>query len=202
MTLYLLVKQLLVASDRLQQGSSRPSDDIPTPLTRIEYHSPHPFPAPHIARQAIDHYFKEFHVAHPLLKREVLQSCLERAPNWSTRERINLTSEQRHDIFQIYMAIAIGSIRLFREKTFDQHPFGFFSAALEMNPPAESRYNTLGNIENLILIARFGVYYNIGMYKVHFTRPTTFLGANAIDRMLTVGAESSLYGELHRVGST
>ncbi|KAJ4229600.1 hypothetical protein NW760_007452 [Fusarium oxysporum] len=173
MTLYSLVKQLLVeshihrtlvASDRLQQGLSGPLDDIPTPLIRIEYHSPHPFPAYDIAIQAIDHYFKEFHVAHPLLKREVLQSCLEQAPDWTTQERINLTAEQRHDIFQLYMAIAIGSIRLFRDKTFDQHPFGFFSAALEMNPPAESRYNTLGNIENLILIARFGVYYNIGIY--------------------------------------
>ncbi|KAF0641085.1 hypothetical protein FPSE5266_06887 [Fusarium pseudograminearum] len=193
-----LLSRLHSASDRLQHGLSRPSDDVPTPLTRIEYHSPHPFPAPHIAVQAIDHYFKEFHVAHPFLKREVLQSCLERVPDWSTQERINLTVEQRHDIFQLYMAIAIGSIRLFREKTLDQHPFGFFSAALEMNPPAESRYNTLGNIENLILIARFGVYYNIGMYEVHFTRPA----ADAIDRMLTVGAESSLYEKLHRAGST
>ncbi|RKK22453.1 hypothetical protein BFJ66_g16745 [Fusarium oxysporum f. sp. cepae] len=157
-----LLSRLHSASDRLQQGSSGPLDDIPTPLIRIEYHSPHPFPAYDIAIQAIDHYFKEFHVAHPLLKREVLQSCLEQAPDWTTQERINLTAEQRHGIFQLYMAIAIGSIRLFRDKTFDQHPFGFFSAALEMNPPAESRYNTLGNIENLILIARFGVYYNIG----------------------------------------
>ncbi|KAK7593276.1 hypothetical protein V3481_004365 [Fusarium oxysporum f. sp. vasinfectum] len=157
-----LLSRLHSASDRLQQGSSGPLDDIPTPLIRIEYHSPHPFPAYDIAIQAIDHYFKEFHVAHPLLKREVLQSCLEQAPDWTTQERINLTAEQRHDIFQLYMAIAIGSIRLFRDKTFDQHPFGFFSAALEMNPPADSRYNTLGNIENLILIARFGVYYNIG----------------------------------------
>ncbi|CEF71999.1 hypothetical protein FGSG_00147 [Fusarium graminearum PH-1] len=192
-----LLSQFHSASDRLQHGLSRPSDDVPTTLTRIEYHSPHPFPAPHIAVQAIDHYltdrsFKEFHVAHPFLKREVLQSCLERVPDWSTQERINLTVEQRHDIFQLYMAIAIGSIRLFREKTLDQHPFGFFSAALEMNPPAESRYNTLGNIENLILIARFGVYYNIGMYEVHFTRPAALSGADAIDRMLAVGAESSL----------
>ncbi|PCD30134.1 hypothetical protein FGRA07_10284 [Fusarium graminearum] len=202
-----LLSQFHSASDRLQHGLSRPSDDVPTPLTRIEYHSPHPFPAPHIAVQAIDHYltdrsFKEFHVAHPFLKREVLQSCLERVPDWSAQERINLTVEQRHDIFQLYMAIAIGSIRLFREKTLDQHPFGFFSAALEMNPPAESRYNTLGNIENLILIARFGVYYNIGMYEVHFTRPAALSGADAIDRMLAVGAESSLYEKLHRAGST
>ncbi|KAL9570938.1 hypothetical protein ACKAV7_005275 [Fusarium commune] len=112
--------------------------------------------------QAIDHYFKEFHVAHPLLKREVLKSCLEQAPNWTSQQRTNLTPEEKHKIFQLYMAIAIGSIQLFRDKVFDQHPFGFFTAALEMNPPAESRYNTLGNIENLILIARFGVYYNIG----------------------------------------
>lgn len=100
------------------------------------------------------------------------------------------------------MAIAIGSIRLFRDKAFDQHPFGFFSAALEMNPPAESRYNTLGNIENLILIARFGVYYNIGMYEVHFTKPTALSSANTIDRLLTMGTKSSLYEELHRAGST
>lgn len=96
------------------------------------------------------------------------------------------------------MAIAIGSIRLFREKTFDQHPFGFFTAALEINPPAESRYNTLGNIENLILIARFGVYYNIGIYQGLLNRLSS---ADTIDRMLAVGAKSSLYEELHRAGS-
>ncbi|KAF4333019.1 pyrimidine pathway regulatory 1 [Fusarium beomiforme] len=158
-----LLSTLHTASQQLQQGSSfRPSDNIQTPATCIEYHSPHPFPPYQIAMQALDQYFRVFHVAHPLLQRESLQTCLDKAPEWTNQEKTNLTPQERHDIFQFYMAIAIGSIRLFRDKTFDQHPFGFFTAALEMNPPAESRYDTLGNIENLILIARFGVYYNIG----------------------------------------
>ncbi|KAM0325174.1 hypothetical protein ACHAQA_007713 [Verticillium albo-atrum] len=60
------------------------------------------------------------------------------------------------------MVLAIGSVRLFRDGIIGLHPFGFFTAALEANPPSSSAFDSLEDIENLLLIARFGIYYNIG----------------------------------------
>ncbi|KIL92424.1 hypothetical protein FAVG1_04835 [Fusarium avenaceum] len=60
------------------------------------------------------------------------------------------------------MVLAIGSIRLYREGAIDLHPFGFFMAALEANPPSSSSFSTLEDIENLLLISWFGTFYNIG----------------------------------------
>ena len=61
------------------------------------------------------------------------------------------------------MVLAIGSIRLYRGNSFGLHPFGFFTAALEIDPPAATCLHDVEGIQNLLLIARFGVYYNIGM---------------------------------------
>ncbi|PSN74840.1 hypothetical protein BS50DRAFT_540411 [Corynespora cassiicola Philippines] len=60
------------------------------------------------------------------------------------------------------MILAIGNIRLFRDRVTHLHPFGFFTAALEVNPPSESSFSSISDVENLLLIALFGVYYNIG----------------------------------------
>lgn len=60
------------------------------------------------------------------------------------------------------MVLAIGSIRLYREGATALHPFGFFMAALKANPPSSSSFSTLEDIENLLLIAWFGTFYNIG----------------------------------------
>lgn len=63
--------------------------------------------------------------------------------------------------------MALGSIRPFRQGRLSCHPFGFFTAALETNAISSSGFGTLQGIENLLLVAQFGVYYNIGKFSFH-----------------------------------
>uniref|UniRef100_A0A0B7KNQ6 Uncharacterized protein n=1 Tax=Bionectria ochroleuca TaxID=29856 RepID=A0A0B7KNQ6_BIOOC len=55
------------------------------------------------------------------------------------------------------MALAIGSIGLFRDGRSSLHPFGFFTAALEACPPLDSSFDSVDDLECFLLIARFGV---------------------------------------------
>ncbi|KAI6750569.1 hypothetical protein HG530_014850 [Fusarium avenaceum] len=119
---------------------------------------PHSFPPLHLAEQAIGKYFQEFHHAHPFLDRDrVYESLNRQASPTISPEQIN-----KHHLFQLNMVLAIGSIRLYREGATALHPFGFFMAALKANPPSSSSFSTLEDIENLLLIAWFGTFYNIG----------------------------------------
>lgn len=60
------------------------------------------------------------------------------------------------------MILAIGSIGPFRAGEVFLHPFGFFTASLEASPPSDFDFGTIQDIENLLLISQFGVFYNIG----------------------------------------
>jgi hypothetical protein len=104
-----------------------------------------------------------------------------------------LSKSQKHDLFQLNMVLAIGSIRLSRNNLLPVHPFGFFTAALEVNPPSEYRFCATEDVENLLLIALFGLFYNIGMLlssgylDLPLTRP----------RLFDLGTWSSLCSHLH-----
>lgn len=60
------------------------------------------------------------------------------------------------------MVMAIGAVGMFRAGTTAFHPFGFFTAALSASPPSERSFGTLQDVESLLLIAYFGIFYNIG----------------------------------------
>lgn len=68
----------------------------------------------------------------------------------------------KQKLFQLNMVLAIGSIPLFRTGGIPLHPFGFFTAALRAKPPSGSHFGEIEDIENFLLIAYFGIYYNIG----------------------------------------
>ncbi|KAF5012722.1 hypothetical protein FDECE_1239 [Fusarium decemcellulare] len=122
------------------------------------YHAPHPFPPFQFATQAIQEYFREFHLAHPFLNEAKVQESLNRHISLA----ISSDQAEKHQLFQLNMVLAIGSVHLFRQGITNLHPFGFFTAALEASPPSSSSFSTLEDIENLLLIARFGGFYNIG----------------------------------------
>lgn len=61
------------------------------------------------------------------------------------------------------MILAIGSVLPFLNGTHDQHPEGYYLAALQR---MDSDFLTRGlaSIQNLLLICRFGIYHRIGMF--------------------------------------
>lgn len=102
--------------------------------------------------------FREFHVAHPILDQSRILAALDEPSSLTS----SISRENKDKLFQLSMVLAIGSVRLYRNKLFDLHPFGFFTAALEASPPSGFSFSTLDDIENILLIAHFGVYFNIG----------------------------------------
>lgn len=73
-----------------------------------------------------------------------------------------LDHKERHSVFQLYMAFALGSIRSHHTRKDSPHPFGFFTAALQLIAAPGFCFNSLDDIVDFLLIARFGVYYYIG----------------------------------------
>lgn len=109
--------------------------------------------------------FREFHLGHPFLDETRMYRVLEKIYDSPTNYRASsrsLTKSEKTDLFQLNMVLAIGSVRLFRDGSLSLLPFGFFTAALEVNPPSESSFSTLEEVENILLIAWFGIYHNIG----------------------------------------
>ncbi|KAF9886792.1 hypothetical protein FE257_011169 [Aspergillus nanangensis] len=121
------------------------------------YQPPHTFPSPQTASLAVTEYFRGDYVAHPFLDPAKIHTTLEK------QSKQSISACDKHSLFQLNMVMAIGSIGVFRSGRCDLHPFGFFTAALEVNPPSASSFNSLEDIENFLLIARFGSFYDIGI---------------------------------------
>ncbi|KAH8177333.1 fungal specific transcription factor domain-containing protein [Sarocladium implicatum] len=125
---------------------------------RMPYHAPHPFPSRDTALLAVHDYFQHHQSAQPVLSPEAVWEILDKY----TLGAHDCPAPKATDLFRLFMVIAIGSIRLFRDGTFEPHPFGYFTAALEAWTPSMSSFNTIEDIEHLLLISRFGLFYDIG----------------------------------------
>ncbi|KAH7085973.1 hypothetical protein BKA63DRAFT_598553 [Paraphoma chrysanthemicola] len=129
------------------------------------FHKPHALPPYDYAVQAVSEYFREFNVRHPLLDQDevtvVLRAVYDDTGGVCMPEK-PFSQAQKRDLFQLNMALAIGSIKPFHEGVGILHPFGFFTAALEVSPPSEFHFNEASDVGNLLLIAHFGLFYNIG----------------------------------------
>ncbi|KAH8880218.1 hypothetical protein GQ53DRAFT_546723 [Thozetella sp. PMI_491] len=135
-------------------------------ISSIEYHHPHPLPPRDDALSCIMEYLEWFHVAHPFLDPDdvvALFGTIYNPDEESGSPTATESSRQSgHQLFRANMVLAIGSINLFRNSCLRLHPFGYFTAALRASPPSGWNFGSIEDIENFLLIAHFGVYYNIG----------------------------------------
>jgi len=113
------------------------------------------------ARQLFDNYFTRFHVHHTFLLRSEMLDVFSRVYSLSpTPER-----PSAQDYFRLFMVFAISDTTRHRECLADgrsaEHPYGYYLAAehylagIPLIKDAEA-------IQNLLLIARFGMYHHIG----------------------------------------
>lgn len=107
--------------------------------------------------------FQHHQPAQPVLSHSAIYDTLDQytlgAPDKASLEAAQL--------FRLFMVMAIGSIHSFRNGTCEPHPFGYFTAALEVWTPSMSSFNTIDDIEHLLLIAQFGLFYDIGMILIY-----------------------------------
>lgn len=66
------------------------------------------------------------------------------------------------DSFKILMVFALGSVPSHCSGAYDKHPFGYFAAGLKFLLSSGFAFSTLSELQNFLLIARFGTYHYIG----------------------------------------
>lgn len=126
----------------------------------IEHHPPHNLPPRYQAMEIITNYLNDFHVDDPFLNINEVWASIEKfcQDNLETSTRPELLSPaQRQEVFQLSMALALGSVRPFRLGSCHLHPFGFFTAALQVLSPSGFSFSSLEDIENFLLIGNFGL---------------------------------------------
>lgn len=74
----------------------------------------------------------------------------------------DLSTVASHDLYRIFMILAVGSITGHRNGTFPDHPFGYYLAALQ-HFDKDFLLHGVNAIQDLLLIARLAIYHHIGM---------------------------------------
>lgn len=116
-----------------------------------------------LANKIDDFSLREFHVAHQFLDAADIASLFTRTWSADTAPSTgHLKRERSQDLFTANMIMAIGAVGMFRAGRTSFHPFGFFTAALSASPPSEFSFGAIQDVENLLLIAYFGIFFNIG----------------------------------------
>ncbi|KXH52752.1 hypothetical protein CNYM01_05135 [Colletotrichum nymphaeae SA-01] len=104
-----------------------------------------------------DEYVSWSHVQSPFLRRDEVKSLFCRVFSRGPADQ----PASNHDLFRAFMILAIGSVLPFLNGIHDQHPEGYYLAALQrMGPDFLTR--GLASIQDLLLICRFGIYHRIG----------------------------------------
>lgn len=115
---------------------------------------PNSLPALPEAEQLIENYFTRFHIHHTFLLRQDVLSIFDRVYDDS-----RTSSDQDH--FRLLMVFAISATTRYRAGISNEHPYGYFMAA-ESYLGVIPLIRDLDAIQNLLLVARFGMYHHIG----------------------------------------
>ncbi|KAI1393109.1 fungal-specific transcription factor domain-containing protein [Hypoxylon trugodes] len=118
---------------------------------------PNQLPSLEDARYLFDSYLKGPQVQNPFLLRQDIHGLFARVFEDNTA----MTTPSNRDMFRTFMILANGSVIPHRNKTYSQHPFGYYLTAMQYFDPFFLS-DGLEAIQNLLLICRFGIYYHIG----------------------------------------
>ncbi|KAH3918003.1 hypothetical protein HBI56_177600 [Parastagonospora nodorum] len=116
--------------------------------------TPNTLPALQEGEQLLENYFTRFHIHHTFLLRQEVLSIFSRVYESSTA-----CSDQDH--FRLLMVFAISATTRYRAGISNEHPYGYFMAA-ENYLGKIPLIKDIDAIQNLLLVARFGMYHHIG----------------------------------------
>ncbi|KAK2040108.1 hypothetical protein LZ31DRAFT_558151 [Colletotrichum somersetense] len=126
--------------------------NAPEPLVR-----PCKLPSPEDAEFLFDKYIDWSHVQNPFLCRNEVQEL--RCRIFSSP--LASQSAPSHDLFRVFMILALGSVLPYRNGTHHQHPEGYYLAALQ-HLGTDFLTRGLSSVQDLLLVCRFGIYHRIG----------------------------------------
>ncbi|KAL4908668.1 hypothetical protein BDW74DRAFT_188575 [Aspergillus multicolor] len=119
--------------------------------------TPNPLPSAADARAIFDKYLSGTHVLNPFLLRREVEDVYTRV----FTEPGTPEGHPEHDLFRVFMLLAIGSIHPFRRGTHPWHPYGYFLSAMQ-HFKSDNLSRGLQSIQDLLLVGRFGIYHHIG----------------------------------------
>ncbi|KAH8726122.1 fungal-specific transcription factor domain-containing protein [Phaeosphaeriaceae sp. PMI808] len=118
---------------------------------------PNELPRLQEAERLLENYFTRFHIHHTFLLRQDVLDIFNRIYNPST----DSTNKSPQEMFRLLMVFAISSTTRYRAGLSTEHPSGYFLAA-ERYLDTIPLIKDVDAIQNLLLIARFGMYHHIG----------------------------------------
>ncbi|ETN39802.1 uncharacterized protein HMPREF1541_06028 [Cyphellophora europaea CBS 101466] len=133
-------------------------DESPTAVLRSPYGSStipaHSLPPWEVAQTLLTRFSSHVLLHHPLMPHYQVDNILQRV---YTPVRGAATDE---DVYRIFMVFAISSVTTYRRGLTHEHPYGYFRAALQYGTKV-NLIGSLSGVQNLLLIARFAMYYHI-----------------------------------------
>jgi hypothetical protein len=145
----------ILSETKWQRHRSRILNQLATrPKIQKLHLTPNPLPVLQEAEQLIENYFTRFHIHHTFLLRQEVLSIFNRVYDSSAT-----SSDQ--DRFRLLMVFAISATTRYRAGISNEHPYGYFMAA-EGYLGRIPLIKDIDAIQNLLLVARFGMYHTIG----------------------------------------
>ncbi|KAF3036895.1 hypothetical protein E8E12_001977 [Didymella heteroderae] len=155
----------ILSEDKWQQHRSRILEQLADrPRIVDQAVVPHELPPLPEAEQLLENYFTRFHIHHTfLLRQEVLgifyKMYGQSPPSDAPIPVVDEASVQ--DRFRLLMVFAISATTRYRNGLCTQHPYGYYLTAETLLSKIPLIKNT-DAIQNLLLVARFGMYHHIG----------------------------------------
>jgi hypothetical protein len=145
----------ILSETKWQRHRSRILNQLATrPRIQKLHLAPNPLPALQEAEKLVENYFTRFHIHHTFLLRQEVLSIFNRVYDSS------ITSLEQ-DRFRLLMVFAISATTRYRAGIINEHPYGYFMAA-ENYLGRIPLIKDIDAIQNLLLVARFGMYHHIG----------------------------------------
>jgi hypothetical protein len=127
------------------------------PRLQRQHLTPNSLPPLNEAEKLLENYFTRFHIHHTFLLRQEVLNLFSRI--YSRSQQDGAPSAQ--DRFRLLMVFAISATTRHRAGLSTENPYGYFMAA-EACLGSISLIKNIEAIQNLLLIARFGMYHHIG----------------------------------------
>ncbi|KAB8262310.1 fungal-specific transcription factor domain-containing protein [Aspergillus pseudonomiae] len=124
---------------------------------------PNSLPPAEEALAVFNNYLNVSHVQNPFLLRRDVQRLYHSVFSTGQADPASqiLDHLTKHDAFRTFMILAVGSVMLYRSGAHKHHPYGYFLTALQyIDTNILSR--GLDSIQDLLFVARFGIYHHIG----------------------------------------
>ncbi|KAJ9625230.1 hypothetical protein H2204_010617 [Knufia peltigerae] len=149
-----LLREISMTANTASLSNARLHEGVASSPYTIETVAAHMLPSWELANILVERHFNHMHLHHPLLARFSVEELLQRVYG---KGILPASSE---DYYRSFMIFAISSVTMFRRGEIQEHPYGYFRAAQQYAPEV-SIIGSIGAIQNLLLIARFAMYYHI-----------------------------------------